>query len=88
MSVLRRSLVGDAAWKLIFVPKPGGGETRLYDLRTPPVEARNVAEENPAKVDQMRQRLQSVIGGKTAGDEPEREVTEAEKEQLRSLGYL
>jgi arylsulfatase A-like enzyme len=81
-------MIRDADWKMIFVPKPGGGETRLYDLHTLPLEARNVAEENPAKVDQMRQRLQSVIGGKETGDGPERELTEAEKEQLRNLGYL
>jgi arylsulfatase A-like enzyme len=79
-------MVREQDWKLIFVPKPDGGEYRLFDLREDPGEERNVAEEYPDKLEALRLRLRPLL--LPANGETERVLTEAEKEQLRQLGYL
>ena len=75
-------------WKLVYVPRPDGPELRLYDLRGDAGETRNVAAEHPDQVAQLRALLDTVLAGDAdLGATKERVLTDAEKEQLRQLGY-
>jgi arylsulfatase A-like enzyme/Tfp pilus assembly protein PilF len=78
-------LVGliSAGWKYIQAPRP-----ELYDLAADPGEERNVFGTNSAKARDMKSRLEAILAA-SAGIEPgKRELSAAEQETLRSLGYV
>lgn len=76
-------------WKLIYVPKPGGPDLRLYDLRNDPGEQTDVAAQHPERVAELRALLDTVLANDTDVDLGEkRTLTDGEKEQLRQLGYM
>ena len=80
-------MIQDQDWKLVFIPSPGGGIVRLYDLRVDPQEMKDVSEKHPKVVDGLRQKLNAVMK-QDAGSPPDRQPTEEEKAKLRALGYL
>ncbi len=82
-----RSLVYDGQ-KVIYVPKPGGRiEFQVYDLDRDPGEL--VDEAGAAETDRLKQRLLSwVEQDRVNWARPEEELTPAEVERLRRLGYL
>ena len=76
-------------WKLVHVPKPGGGEDRLYDLRADPGETQDVAGEHPEVVKRMRAEIDFMIAREpAAGGRAEGSLSDDEREQLKALGYL
>ncbi|HSP97145.1 MAG TPA: sulfatase [Candidatus Dormibacteraeota bacterium] len=75
-------------WKLVYVPKPDGPEQRLYDLTADPGEAHNVAADHPDKVRELQLLLDSVLAADAHRPEGSKTLTDAEKEQLRQLGYM
>jgi arylsulfatase len=83
----KRRMIRSADWKLVFIPKPGGGEQRLYDLRRDPGETRDVAAETPDTVWELRARLDEIFARELAGSS-DRALEPAEIERLRALGYL
>jgi arylsulfatase A-like enzyme len=80
--------VREARWKLIYIPKPGGGEFRLFDLQADPGETRNLAHEHPEEVKRLFAHLKTILDSDEDEGTRERRLTDAEKEQLRQLGYL
>jgi arylsulfatase A-like enzyme len=84
----KHRMIRQGDWKLIYVPKPGVGEYRLYNLKEDPGEATNVATKNPEVVKKLRVHLESILSTEEDASSRTRELTEAEKEQLRALGYM
>lgn len=76
--------LSDRWQKFIEAPRP-----ELYDLRADPDELENLADERPQEVAEWRARLESLEKTWPAPDEAaERPISDAEREQLASLGYL
>lgn len=73
-------------WKLVYVLKPDGADYRLYDLRSDAGEQRNVAAQHPEIVAELRARLDPLLQ-LDRGKREERQLSAAEMEQLRVLGY-
>jgi arylsulfatase A-like enzyme len=83
----KHRMIRTAGWKLVFVPDQSSGEYRLFDLSADPGEHRNVAADAPAKLDELRAHLETIL----ATDEsaaPERSLSPEETETLRELGYI
>lgn len=85
-TVKSRSLLADG-WKLIVndLPEPGH---ELYHIPTDPEEQHNVATSNAAMARKMRQRLRDLIQSLPLATEEQVDLTDEEKEELRSLGYV
>jgi arylsulfatase A-like enzyme len=75
-------------WKLVYIPKPDMAVYQLFNLRDDPGENRDVAREFPERVKELRAILESVLKSDEDDGSRERELTDAEKEQLRQLGYM
>jgi arylsulfatase len=77
-------------WKLAFTGAAGGYQ--LYDLKSDPLEQRDLSDVRPAEVARMRQLLERQVrrnrqlAGVTAAEHAP--LTDEQAEQLRSLGYL
>lgn len=74
-------------WKLIFIPRPNGGNYRLFDLRADPEETTDVAARHPDVVARLRVNLAHVRASERerAAD---RSLSSDEIDQLRELGYV
>ncbi len=83
--------VYEGTWKLVLDRKTG--RPLLYDLESDPAEQRNVAGEQPERLERMREHLDlwqkaaqlkaSQLAGRAAP-----ELSEEELDKLRSLGYI
>jgi len=73
-------------WKLIRYPGLGTEYLELYDLENDPGETRNLAEREPDRSRELWRRLQQ--WDRTVVPRQEPMLDEAERERLRSLGYL
>jgi arylsulfatase A-like enzyme len=82
----KHRMIRTAEWKLVHVPTPGGGEDRLYDLRSDPGEMNDVAAAHPRVLAKFRAQLE-VLRGLDPVDEPEAELDERQRQNLRALGY-
>jgi arylsulfatase A-like enzyme len=84
--VKSRSLLADG-WKLIVsdLPEPGH---ELYHIPTDPEEQHNVASSNAAMTKKMRRRLRDLVQSLPLATEEQVDLTNEEKEELRSLGYI
>lgn len=72
--------------KLILVPRPESDRKSLFDLAADPAESNDIAASHPSEV----QRLDGLLSPIMTADrkqKPERKLTDAEMEALRSLGY-
>jgi arylsulfatase A-like enzyme len=81
-------------WKLIEKMKPER-ETELFDLVADPEERENLAEQEPERVAELRQRLAAwresvprLAEPRPRPGRPARGPSEAELERLRALGYV
>ena len=72
-------------WKLVQ-----GAETELFDLKADPGELRNLAAQEPGRVERMRAALQAALGKMAPGGDTARGATLSpeQEERLRSLGYV
>jgi choline-sulfatase len=72
-------------WKLVQ-----GAETELFDLGTDPGERRNLAGQEPQRVERMRAALQAALRKMAPGGDAARAATLSpeKEERLRSLGYV
>ncbi|MBN1224387.1 MAG: tetratricopeptide repeat protein, partial [Candidatus Aminicenantes bacterium] len=74
----------DGDWKYIKAPKP-----ELYNIKSDPVEEKNVFDLERKMVSGMRKKLDELIESNSSGREAvKRELTRGEQEKLRSLGYV
>jgi choline-sulfatase len=80
-------------WKVIVETIPGEQEEtvakrfKLFDLSEDPGEQKNIAEDHPERLAAMIEHLDKLLSeGKTEGQAPE--LSEKERERLRSLGYV
>lgn len=85
-TVKSRSLMVDG-WKFIENELPQVGD-ELYHMARDPGEYNNLAEDRPAMAAKMRQMLRSFVHSLPVARGGIVALTEEEKEQLRSLGYL
>jgi choline-sulfatase len=71
-------------WKLVQ-----GSETELFDLAADPGELRNLAAQEPQRVERMRAALQAAVGKMAPGGDTARgaALSPEQEERLRSLGY-
>jgi arylsulfatase A-like enzyme len=76
----------DQNWKLLVVPKLDGPEYRLYDLHQDPGETTNLYSRQPERAAALLARLQPILAA-DAGGKNEPQLTDAQKERLRALGY-
>lgn len=70
-------------WKYIQAPRP-----ELYNLKTDPGENNNLYSDGNRTASRLKSRLEKIITGATGLASAGREMTPAERERLRSLGYL
>lgn len=70
-------------WKYIQAPRP-----ELYNLKTDPGENNNLYSDGQQTAARLRSRLEKIIAAASGLDMAGREMTPAERERLRSLGYL
>lgn len=82
----KHRMIRTSDWKLVHVPKPDGGEDRLYDLRNDPGERTDVAADHPDVVARLRAKLDA-IGADEPEPKAERALSEEQRENLRALGY-
>jgi arylsulfatase A-like enzyme len=85
----RRYAVRTADWKLILNTEPPSSE--LYDLRSDPRERHNLADRFPALVQTFKEDLRAWKAGRPSlrpSDQPSGELSDEQRERLRSLGYL
>lgn len=73
-------------WKLIHYPGHGTEYLELYDLENDPGETRNLAEREPGRSRELWFRLQR--WGSAAAPPQTPTLDDAERERLRSLGYV
>jgi arylsulfatase A-like enzyme len=85
-TVKSRSLMVDG-WKFIVTELPEPHQ-ELYHLPTDPEEQNNLANSNLSVARQMRRRLRDFVQTLPAATEEQVDLTEEEKEELRSLGYI
>jgi arylsulfatase len=81
-------MMRDDDWKLIMIPGEGGNTYELYDLRTDPLEERDVAAEHPEVVDSLKALLVDWIGEGTAQSTFKDEVDDETMQALKALGYI
>ncbi len=70
-------------WKYIQAPRP-----ELYNLKTDPGENNNLYSDGNRTASRLRSRLEKIIATASGLASAGREMTPAERERLRSLGYL
>jgi arylsulfatase A-like enzyme/tetratricopeptide (TPR) repeat protein len=72
-------------WKLVQ-----GAETELFDLGADPGETRNLAAQEPQRVERMRAALQAAVRKMAPGGDSARStvLSPEQEERLRSLGYV
>ncbi len=70
-------------WKYIQAPEP-----ELYDLSNDPGEDLNLFEKDQARASEMKSRMEKVLASAAGVASGKRDLTAAEKEALRSLGYV
>ena len=70
-------------WKYIKTTRE-----ELYDLRADPHELKNVSQEQPAKVFEMRELLAEMKGRISPVSQLETQLSEADRRKLQSLGYI
>jgi len=87
-------------WKLVTRPAQSGeeagsqppiGTAELYDLRTDPLEQRDVAPNNGDTVDRLEQILDSHVGRDAAAEtiaKTAEQLDAATRKQLEALGYI
>jgi arylsulfatase A-like enzyme len=77
-------------YKLIRIPEAGGGESfELYDLQSDPGETRPLADPDGSLSGFLRDRLAAWEQGMASGkEEADAELSDAEREKLRALGYV
>jgi choline-sulfatase len=76
--------VRDGRWKLIHKPNP-----ELYDLDADPAEVQNLARDDDARVQQLRERLAALLADRReAPDQGHAELDADTRRQLESLGYV
>ena len=89
--------IEDARWKLVHVPNERyqrqmqGMEYELYEVRSDPMETRNVVSEHPQLVELMKTLLETrVTSSDPISAEPGRlpDYSAEEIENLRTLGYI
>lgn len=80
--------VRSMGWKFILYPGIDEEYLELYDLRQDPGELDNLAADNPALIERLRQALDAWEDGRAADEAPEMELSAEDAEKLRSLGYL
>jgi len=73
-------------WKATL--RRSDGRAFLYDLDADPQEQHDVAESEPSRVRDFRTRLNELSRDLAAAPSARRELSDAEKQRLRSLGYL
>ena len=66
----------------------GTWHDELYDLATDPAEVDDLAATDPERVEHMTEILDRVVVSAASGDPTTAQLTDAEIEQLRALGYL
>jgi len=78
-------LVGlvSGGWKYIQAPRP-----ELYHLARDPGEERDASNDNPAKAQELKSRLEKMLISAPAAGAGKRELSSSEQEKLRSLGYV
>jgi arylsulfatase A-like enzyme len=76
----------DGSHKLIWTPgQEPGRDVELYDLETDPGETRDLSQEQPARVQALREKLAAWLrNGRVRSAAP----SDADRERLRSLGYV
>jgi arylsulfatase A-like enzyme len=85
-AIVRRGLIKSVRLspnKLIVYPAEGGSVFELFDLSKDPLEKHNLAADKPEVV----QKLQGQVVLNQPGAGEKQELTEADRELLRSLGY-
>ena len=89
--------IEDARWKFLQVPSAQyqrqmqGMEYELYEVRSDPMETRNVVNEHPQLVELMKSLLEARVtssGPVSSGSGPLPDYSPEEIENLRSLGYI
>jgi arylsulfatase A-like enzyme len=83
----KRALVS-GSWKLLYVPRAHGVDYELYDLAADPDERRNlIGERDPGD---LRRKLDAWVAADLARNREldEMPMSDAERERLRSLGYV
>jgi arylsulfatase A-like enzyme len=85
---VRRSMVRRGSWKLIR--DHDRGTDTLYDLALDPGEARDASADAPAVRDDLAAELDRWVSRMRAagGAIPTRDISDAERERLKALGYL
>jgi arylsulfatase A-like enzyme len=70
---------------LKLIEQPDAEGRRLFDVVADPREMRDLADERPDRVAELQQRLDELDGAASRAPRPE--LSDAEREQLRALGY-
>lgn len=80
--------VTEVDWRLIY-PSVNADRAELYDRGTDPREQRNLAEERPEVVAELRRKAETYLASPPAswGTAPSVEIDDMELRQLRALGY-
>jgi arylsulfatase A-like enzyme len=87
----RRDLVAVTAREFRYILDFETDSEELYDLRADPLETRNLAAENRAHAEELREkilRFRAVELSKRFDGAPSAEIDEKLQEQLRALGYI
>lgn len=86
-----RVAVTDGNWRYLRSPgrgKNGEAMEELFDGENDPAELRNLAEEEPERVERLRAIADANLEARPSwGEAPKREIGELELNQLRALGY-
>jgi len=73
-------------WKTTF--RRSDGRASLYDLDEDPDELNDLAQEKPLRVLLYRERANALTDSLAAASAPTEELSEADRDRLRALGYL
>jgi choline-sulfatase len=76
-------------WKLVLTPEGRGQRAQLYDLESDPREERDLAQELPDRVAELRGELERALAeGAGPGTGTAVQLTPEERQRLEALGYL
>lgn len=81
----RRALL---RWPLKLVTDEEQGRCELYDLARDPGERRDLAAERPEDVAHLKERLERLLVARPPAQAGEGQLSAAEREELRALGYV